>query len=86
MRSSMLAPAASEQGPAGGGAPGGGGSRLAQLQGVWLKDPSASDMASYGRALQLMQVGGIQRTTAMQVGNGPPRLAGGRLVSEIDCI
>lgn len=40
---------------------------LGQLEGVWLKDLAGSDMASYDRMLQLLQLGGLQRTTALQV-------------------
>lgn len=40
---------------------------IGSLLGIWLKDSAASDLASYERALQLMQIGGLQRTTAVQV-------------------
>ncbi|GAB4820338.1 hypothetical protein N2152v2_007384 [Parachlorella kessleri] len=49
---------------------GAGSSMLDSMCGVWLKDIEASDMASYDRALQLMQLGGLQRTTAMQLLEG----------------
>lgn len=42
----------------------------ASLGGVYIKDLAASDMASYERALDLMQLGGIQKLTAMQLIEG----------------
>ena len=38
--------------------------------GVWVKDTSRSDQAAYGRALDLMQLNGLQKTTALRLIEG----------------
>jgi hypothetical protein len=72
--SSMAAAGAGQQGPTPSpprpASSGSSASSLGRLEGVWLKDFAASDIASYERALKLMQIGGLQRTTAMQVREG----------------
>ncbi|CAL5224241.1 g6893 [Coccomyxa viridis] len=38
--------------------------------GVWIKDTNRSDAAAYGRALDLMQLNGLQKTTALRLIEG----------------
>lgn len=38
--------------------------------GVWIKDTNRSDLAAYGRALDLMQLNGLQKTTALRLIEG----------------
>jgi ABC-type sulfate/molybdate transport systems ATPase subunit len=38
--------------------------------GTWVKDTGASDLAAYGRALDLMGLGGLQKTTALRLIEG----------------
>lgn len=37
---------------------------------MWIKDTDASDLASYGRALDLMGLGSLQKTTALRLIEG----------------
>ncbi|PSC71764.1 KRAB-A domain-containing 2-like [Micractinium conductrix] len=53
-----------------GGGPGGGTSSIAALAGVWIKDSEASDAKSFSRACDLMQLSGLQKTTAVQLIEG----------------
>ena len=43
---------------------------LASSAGVWIKDTNRSDQAAYGRALDLMQLNGLQKTTALRLIEG----------------
>lgn len=43
---------------------------FASFAGVWVKDTSRSDQAAYGRALDLMQLNGLQKTTALRLIEG----------------
>ena len=38
--------------------------------GTWIKDTGASDLAAYGRALDLMGLGRLQKTTALRLIEG----------------
>ncbi len=38
--------------------------------GVWIKDTEASDLASYERALDMMGLNGLQKTTALRLIEG----------------
>lgn len=38
--------------------------------GTWIRDNDASDLASYDRMLSLMQLSGLQRTTALNLIEG----------------
>jgi ABC-type transport system involved in cytochrome c biogenesis ATPase subunit len=38
--------------------------------GVWIKDTSASDLEAYGRSLDVMGLGGLQKTTALRLIEG----------------
>lgn len=38
--------------------------------GVWIKDTNRSDLAAYGRALDLMQLNSLQKTTALRLIEG----------------
>ena len=38
--------------------------------GVWIKDASRSDLAAYERALDLMGLNGLQKTTALRLIEG----------------
>ena len=38
--------------------------------GVWIKDTNRSDLAAYGRALDLMRLNGLQKTTALRLIEG----------------
>jgi len=49
--------------------------------GIFLRDISRSDMASYERALTLLELGKIQRTTAMQLIEGIELKHGGQWLS-----
>lgn len=54
-------------GSAGSDLPGG---SLAALSGTWVKDFAASDLEAYSRACDLLQLGGLQKTTALQLIEG----------------
>ncbi len=43
---------------------------LAALSGTWVKDFAASDLEAYSRACDLLQLGGLQKTTALQLIEG----------------
>lgn len=53
---SVVAAAAAARSPGGDGGGGGGGDGIDGLMGIWIKDTAASDLDSYGRACDLMQV------------------------------
>lgn len=40
------------------------------MAGVWIKDTNASDLASYERALDMMGLNGLQKTTALRLIEG----------------
>ena len=40
------------------------------MPGVWIKDTDASDLASYERALNMMGLNGLQKTTALKLIEG----------------
>ena len=48
---------------------------------MWIKDQAASDLISYGRACDLMQLNGLQTTTAMQLIEGLEIERQGQLVA-----
>ncbi|EIE19731.1 hypothetical protein COCSUDRAFT_48843 [Coccomyxa subellipsoidea C-169] len=43
---------------------------VSDLSGVWIKDTDASDLASYERALDMMGLNGLQKTTALRLIEG----------------
>ena len=43
---------------------------LSDLTGVWIKDRQASDLESYARALDMMRLGSLQKTTALNLIEG----------------
>lgn len=66
------AAAAGETSPQAGGSASSGppGDSLAALSGTWVKDFAASDLEAYSRACDLLQLGGLQKTTALQLIEG----------------
>ncbi|CAL8471399.1 g10941 [Coccomyxa elongata] len=46
------------------------GQLVPDLTGVWIKDTEASDLASYERALDMMGLNGLQKTTALRLIEG----------------